>query len=177
MRSICLLLGRPLGSLVLALLLFTTTGAALAQSEYKPSPITKVVLLGTGTPLPDPDRSGPSVAIVVNDTPYLVDLGPGVIRRGSAAFRKGVKGLQFFKLKTAFITHLHSDHTVGYPDFIFTPWVLGRTRSRSGLWAERHQGHDGPHPGGVERGHPNPHRRHGEEFPRAQRQRIQGRRS
>jgi ribonuclease Z len=29
-------------------------------------------------------------------------------------------------LKTAFVTHLHSDHTVGYPDFIFTPWVIGR---------------------------------------------------
>jgi ribonuclease BN (tRNA processing enzyme) len=85
------------------------------------------VLLGTGTPVADPDRYGPSVAIVVNDTPYLVDLGPGVVRRASAAFRKGVKGLQLLRLKTAFITHLHSDHTVGYPDFIFTPWVLGRT--------------------------------------------------
>ena len=56
-----------------------------------------------------------------------MDLGPGVIRLGRPPFEKGVKGLQFFKLKTAFITHLHSDHTVGYPDFIFTPWVLGRT--------------------------------------------------
>jgi len=121
------LLGRPLGSVVIALLPFTTAGAALAQSEYKPSPITKVVLLGTGNPDPDPDRSGPSVAIVVNDTPYLVDLGPGVVRRASAAYRKGVEGLHFLKLKTAFITHLHSDHTVGYPDFIFTPWVRGRT--------------------------------------------------
>jgi len=37
-----------------------------------------------------------------------------------------VKGLHFSKLKTAFVTHLHSDHTVGYPDFIFTPWVVGR---------------------------------------------------
>jgi ribonuclease BN (tRNA processing enzyme) len=100
---------------------------ALPQSEYKPSPITKVVLLGTGTPGPDPERSGPCVAIVVNDTPYLVDLGPGVVRRASAAYRKGVKGLHFSKLKTAFVTHLHSDHTVGYPDFIFTPWVVGRT--------------------------------------------------
>ena len=58
MRSICLLLGRPLGSVVIALLLFTTTGAALAQSEYKPSPIIKVVLLGTGNPLP-PYGPGP----------------------------------------------------------------------------------------------------------------------
>jgi ribonuclease BN (tRNA processing enzyme) len=67
------------------------------------------------------------VAIVVNDTPYLVDLGPGVVRRAMAAYQKGVKGLHFSHLKTAFITHLHSDHTVGYPDFIFTPWVVGRT--------------------------------------------------
>ena len=44
-----------------------------------------------------------------------------------AAYQKGVKALHFTKLKTAFITHLHSDHTVGYPDFIFTPWVVGRT--------------------------------------------------
>jgi ribonuclease BN (tRNA processing enzyme) len=87
---------------------------------------TQVILLGTGTPSANPDRSGPSVAIVVNDTPYIVDCGPGVVRRASAAFRKGVAGLALPKLKTAFITHLHSDHTVGYPDLIFSPWVLGR---------------------------------------------------
>jgi ribonuclease BN (tRNA processing enzyme) len=123
----CLLLGRPLSSVIIASLLCASAGVALAQSEYKPSPITKVVLLGTGTPQLDPDRSGPSTAIVINDTPYLVDLGPGVVRRASAAYRKGVEGLHFSKLKTAFITHRHSDHTVGYPDFILSPWVLGRT--------------------------------------------------
>jgi ribonuclease BN (tRNA processing enzyme) len=112
---------------VTAASLLMTTGTALPDSAYKTSPITKVVLLGTGTPGPDPERSGPCVAIVVNDTPYLVDLGPGVVRRASAAYRKGVKGLHFSKLKTAFVTHLHSDHTVGFPDFIFTPWVVGRT--------------------------------------------------
>ena len=112
---------------VLAALLLMTPSAVLAQPEYTPSEITKVVLLGTGTPGPDPERSGPCVAIVVRDTPYLVDLGPGVVRRASAAYRKGVKGLHFSRLKTAFVTHLHSDHTVGYPDFLFTPWVVGRT--------------------------------------------------
>lgn len=121
------LVGWPLLFVVAASLLLMTAGTALPESEYKPSPITKVVPLGTGTPGPDPDRSGPCVAIVVNDTPYLVDLGPGVVRRASAAYRKGVKALHFSKLKTAFVTHLHSDHTVGYPDFIFTPWVVGRT--------------------------------------------------
>jgi ribonuclease BN (tRNA processing enzyme) len=87
---------------------------------------TQVVMLGTGTPNADPERSGPSVAIVVNDTPYLVDFGPGVVRRASAAFNAGVKGLEVKNLNRAFVTHLHSDHTAGYPDLILTPWVLER---------------------------------------------------
>lgn len=86
----------------------------------------QVVLLGTGTPNADPDRAGPAVAVVVNDTPYLIDCGPGVVRRAAAAARHGVKGLAVEKLRHAFITHLHSDHTVGYPDLIFTPAVLER---------------------------------------------------
>jgi ribonuclease Z len=87
---------------------------------------TQVVLLGTGTPRPDPERSGPATAIVVGDTPYLVDAGPGVVRRAEAAYEQGIQGLAVTKLQTAFITHLHSDHTVGYPDLIFTTWVQGR---------------------------------------------------
>ena len=89
---------------------------------------TQVVMLGTGTPRPDPDRSGPATAIVVNDTPYLVDFGPGVIRRAAAAYQKGVTafGAGVVNLATAFLTHLHSDHTMGYPDLIFTPWLMGR---------------------------------------------------
>lgn len=92
----------------------------------EPTTKTQIVLLGTGTPNADPDRSGPSVAIVVNDTPYLVDFGPGVVRRAAAAYRKGVKGLAVHNLKIAFVTHLHSDHTAGYADLILTPAVLDR---------------------------------------------------
>jgi ribonuclease BN (tRNA processing enzyme) len=92
---------------------------------------TRVVLLGTGTPGLDPDRSGPATAIVVNDAAYLVDFGPGVVRRASAAsldagMRKGIKALAPTNLRVAFVTHLHSDHTVGYPDLIFSPWTQGR---------------------------------------------------
>jgi len=87
---------------------------------------TKIVLLGTGAPAPDPDHSGPATAIVVNDTAYLIDLGPGVVRRASAAFARGITALEPTRLKVAFITHLHSDHTLGYPDLIFTPWTIGR---------------------------------------------------
>ncbi len=87
---------------------------------------TRVVLLGTGTPGAEPERSGPATAIVVDDTPYLVDFGPGVVRRATAAFVNGVAGLRVQNLRLAFLTHLHSDHTAGYPDLILTPWVLGR---------------------------------------------------
>ena len=90
------------------------------------SPKTQIVMLGTGTPNADPDRSGPSLAIVVNDTPYIIDFGPGVVRRAESARRKGVAGLAMPKLSKAFVTHLHSDHTLGYADLIFSPWVLER---------------------------------------------------
>jgi ribonuclease BN (tRNA processing enzyme) len=87
---------------------------------------TRVVMLGTGTPRPEPDRAGPATAIVVNGAAYLVDAGPGIVRRAEAARRTGIDALAADKLVTAFITHLHSDHTVGYPDLIFTTWVQGR---------------------------------------------------
>lgn len=88
--------------------------------------ISQIVLLGTGTPTPDPERSGPATAIVVNGTPYLIDFGPGVVRRIAAASQNGVAGLSVTNVRTAFLTHLHSDHTAGYPDLILTPWSIGR---------------------------------------------------
>jgi len=87
---------------------------------------TRLVLLGTGTPNADPDRFGPSVAIVVDDASYLVDFGVGVVRRAAAAERAGIKALGVTNLKLAFATHLHSDHTLGLSDLIFSPWVLDR---------------------------------------------------
>ena len=83
-------------------------------------------MLGTGSPYPDPLRSGPALAIVANGTPYLVDCGPGVVRRIVEAHQHGVTGLTPTRVRTVFITHLHTDHTVGYPDIIFTPAVIGR---------------------------------------------------
>src|SRR5258708_5732202 len=66
-----------------------TVGAA-ADNGTK----TKVVILGTGTPAANPDASGPAVAIVVNGAAYLVDCGPGVVRRAAAAERKGIAALK-----------------------------------------------------------------------------------
>ncbi|HUR57248.1 MAG TPA: MBL fold metallo-hydrolase [Opitutaceae bacterium] len=93
-----------------------------ASRAAEPAPAgTRVILLGTGNPNPDPARSGPATAIVVNGAVYLVDSGPGIVRRAAAA------KLPMPELKRVFLTHLHSDHTLGLPDLIFSPWVLGRT--------------------------------------------------
>lgn len=101
--------------------------SSFGQEHAKPTATpTQVVILGTGTPLADPERSGPAVAVVVNGSAYLVDCGPGVVRRAAAAEKNGIKALAVDKLKIVFITHLHSDHTLGYPDLIFSPWVLDR---------------------------------------------------
>jgi ribonuclease BN (tRNA processing enzyme) len=87
----------------------------------------KVIILGSGTPIPDPSSSGPCVAVVFNGQAYLFDAGAGVVRQAQAAAEKfGIEALDATHLTRLFITHLHSDHTLGYPDLILTPWVVGR---------------------------------------------------
>lgn len=99
-----------------------------SQETEKSTSRTRVILLGTGTPVPDPDRSGPATAIVVDDHAYLVDFGPGVVRRAElAALTRNIPAVEPGNLKVAFVTHLHSDHTAGYSDLILTGWTSGRT--------------------------------------------------
>ena len=121
------------GALILCLLVNVgcsasdRTTAELLASAQTPQNQTQIVMLGTGTPGAEPDRSGPATAIVVADTAYLIDAGPGVVRQASRAmFANNLPALRAPNLRIAFLTHLHSDHTVGYPDLILTPWVLGR---------------------------------------------------
>lgn len=108
---------------VAAIVLGLFSAAGFAADSAK----TQIVMLGTGTPRPTPDRAGASTAIVVGDRAYVVDMGPGVVRRAAAAAAKGVVALDPAKINLVFITHLHSDHTAGYPDLILTPWVMNRT--------------------------------------------------
>jgi ribonuclease BN (tRNA processing enzyme) len=111
----------------IAVALATLTAGAAESPAVAPTATTRVVLLGTGTPPADPDRSGPATAVVVDGTAYVVDFGAGVVRRAKlAAVDRGIPALEPVKLRVVFTTHLHSDHTVGYPDLILTPWVLGR---------------------------------------------------
>jgi len=81
---------------------------------------TQVVLLGTGTPYPDPNASGPATAVVVGKRVFLFDAGAGVMRQINAA------NLPISGPEATFITHLHSDHTLGYPDLILTSWIMRR---------------------------------------------------
>lgn len=82
--------------------------------------MTNLVLIGTGTPNPDPYRSGPCVGIHHNNHLYLVDFGVGLIRQINKL------GFNISHIHTAFLTHLHSDHTLGLSDLLITPWILGR---------------------------------------------------
>lgn len=102
------------------------TAELLARTQARESQ-TQIVLLGTGTPGAEPERSGPATAIVIADTAYLIDAGPGVVRQAARAMvANSLPALRAPNLRIAFLTHLHSDHTTGYPDLILAPWVLGR---------------------------------------------------
>jgi ribonuclease BN (tRNA processing enzyme) len=97
-----------------------------SKAQKDPAARTKVVLLGAGTPSPIPivPALPPRLLLTIA---YLVDFGPGVVRRAEAAALKGVTAVEPGNLKVAFVTHLHSDHTAGYSDLILTGWTSGRT--------------------------------------------------
>jgi ribonuclease Z len=109
-----------------AAILFAGVALAAPRANARASarPRTRVVMLGTGTPFPDPDRFGPAVVVLVDSTPYLFDIGVGVVRQWTAALRAGLAPLGPAALRTAFVTHLHSDHTLGYAELIFTSWTV-----------------------------------------------------
>ena len=81
---------------------------------------------------PNPERSGSAYAVVTNGQAYLVDFGPGVVRRASAlspSWGGKFQEMEIENLQYAFLTHLHSDHSAGLSDLILSPWVLGRESS------------------------------------------------
>jgi ribonuclease Z len=81
----------------------------------------EVVLLGTGCPLPDANRAGPSTLVRMGGRPVLVDCGRGVLMRLTGA---GVSPLQ---LDTILLTHLHSDHVQDLSDLITMRWAMSPT--------------------------------------------------
>ncbi len=117
-----------LGVVVLVSQVDRAAPPAETSSETTTETATRLVILGSGGPPPNPSRSGPAVAVVSKGRAYLVDFGPGVVRRAVEASRKGQPELEPRNLTTSFVTHLHSDHTAGYADLILTPASVGRTQ-------------------------------------------------
>ena len=94
----------------------------MTESPNDASTQLAVTLLGTGSPMPAPDRAGPATLISAGEGPeaehYLVDAGRGVLMRLAAA------GLGAPNLTAVLITHLHSDHITDLNDVITTRWVM-----------------------------------------------------
>lgn len=98
--------------------------------DFSTSDVTKIVVLGSGVPTGNPSHGGISIAVVVNDTPYLFDCGPGILRSANAAtpmFGGQFDALTSKNLTKLFFTHLHFDHTEGLASFILSPWTQGRS--------------------------------------------------
>ena len=98
------------------LLLISSAAIALAA----PAQTFKVTLLGTGSPQPRMDRFGPSILVEAGEKKLLFDCG-----RGTAQRIEQLK-IPFTAIDALFLTHLHSDHTVGIPDLWLTGWARGR---------------------------------------------------
>jgi len=97
--------------------------------DYSTSDVTKVVVLGSGTPAADTRHSGISTAVVVNGQPYIIDCGPGFWRNSQAstpAHGGKIAALEPKMLTRLFLTHLHFDHTEGMSEFMLAPWVYDR---------------------------------------------------
>lgn len=103
----------------LAALAFALAFAATPLPGQQPAdspPAARVVMLGTGTPILDAAHSGNSVGVLVHGALYVFDAGPGIERR----MLEGVaKGIHFDSIPAVFITHLHSDHTLGLPALMY----------------------------------------------------------
>lgn len=83
----------------------------------------KVTLTGTGSPLPDPNRAGPSSLVQAGNQNILIDAGRGVGMRLPAA------GVLPPMLSAIFLTHLHSDHICGLNDIVTTRWIMSPVRN------------------------------------------------
>lgn len=88
----------------------------------------RVTLLGTGIPDPKPDRYGSSTLVEAGGDKFVFDCGRGALQRISET------GVDIKDANKLFLTHLHSDHTVGIPDLWLTPWIFGRWETPFRVW-------------------------------------------
>ena len=77
----------------------------------------RVTLLGTGVPIPSPDRFGPSTLVEAGDQKILIDAGRG------ATIRLYQLNIPIGRIDVQLLTHYHSDHTSCLPDVWLTGWL------------------------------------------------------
>src|SRR6476646_4731444 len=78
----------------------------------------QVVTLGTGSPLPDPNRAGPATLVRAAGRPLLFDCGRGVLMRAAA------EGLLPGMIDRVLLTHLHSDRIADFNDLVTMRWAM-----------------------------------------------------
>jgi len=85
--------------------------------------VIEVVTLGTGSPIPDPNRAGAATLVRIDGHQLLFDCGRAVVMRLAAA------GSLPMLLDAVLLTHLHSDHTSDFNDVITTRWIMAPVES------------------------------------------------
>lgn len=91
----------------------------------------EVTLLGTGTPSPSTERFGASIVVKAGTDWILFDCGRGAMQR---LLQSGIPRSELGNINTLFFTHLHSDHTVGFPDFWLRGWTAGQRKVPIRVW-------------------------------------------
>jgi len=109
----------PFAKIVPSAVIETRDGPTAAELAMP----TRVVVLGTGNPIPDARRAGASIAVIHKGEAYLFDVGAGSVHNATIArYRYDIPSLYPSQVCCVFLTHLHSDHTMDYPELAQTLW-------------------------------------------------------
>lgn len=103
-----------------------STAVTLSSAQQTPAPPSKdirVTLLGTASgPRAFVDKAGISTLVEAGGERLLFDAGRGFMQRLVQA------GYPMNAVTKLFLTHLHSDHIIGVPDLMLTPWSAAPER-------------------------------------------------
>ena len=106
--------------------------ANLPPTEAELSLPTRVVVLGTSSPVPDPNRTGASIAVIHKGEAYVFDLGAGATQQAIRAREKfDIPSLNPISICCVFFTHLHSDHIADLPILAASAWWRRSERLRA----------------------------------------------